>query len=141
MGKYVGCKLVEAEPCKAWKDAGGHKIGDDGYKVTYPDGYVSWSPKEAFEKYYMRVSEDNKICQATIEHFIKEVHVSTVEGEAITIVRVKLANGYKIVESSACVDPANYDEKIGADICMERIKNKMWELLGFNLATAYNGLK
>lgn len=55
MNKYVGCKCVEAEPCKAWKDMGTHKIGEDGYKVVYPDGYVSWSPKDVFEAVYMEV--------------------------------------------------------------------------------------
>ena len=39
MKKYIGVKQVWAEKCKAWKDAGGHKIGDDGYKVIYKDGY------------------------------------------------------------------------------------------------------
>ncbi len=27
-----------------------------GYKVTYPDGYVSWSPKEVFETAYREVT-------------------------------------------------------------------------------------
>lgn len=53
MKKYVGCKCVEAEPCKAWKEMGTHKVGEDGYKVVYPDGYVTWSPKEVFEAAYM----------------------------------------------------------------------------------------
>lgn len=141
MSKYVGCKMVEAEHCKAWKDMGVHKAGEDGYKVTYPDGYVSWSPKDVFEKAYMQVGDNNTITQELVDKFIKEVHVSTVEGEAITIVRVKLINGFKMVEASACVDPANYDEKIGAEICMEKIKDKLWGLLGFVLQTAFKGLK
>jgi len=141
MSKYVGCKMVEAEPCKAWKDMGAHKVGEDGYKVTYPDGYVSWSPKDVFEKAYMQVGDNNTITQELVDKFIQEVHVSTVEGEAITIVRVKLINGFKMVEASACVDPANYDEKIGAEICMEKIKDKLWGLLGFVLQTAFKGLK
>ena len=52
MKKFIGTKLVEAEPCPAWKDAGGHKIGDSGYKVRYSDGYESWSPEEVFERAY-----------------------------------------------------------------------------------------
>lgn len=53
MKKYISCKCVEAEPCKAWKDMGTHKVGEDGYKVVYPDGYVSWSPKDVFEAAYV----------------------------------------------------------------------------------------
>ena len=38
--------------------AGKHPAGADGYKVYYPDGYVSWSPKETFEKAYHEVDMD-----------------------------------------------------------------------------------
>ena len=52
MKKYIGTKIIEAEPCKAWKDTKLHKAGEDGYKVRYPDGYESWSPKDVFEDAY-----------------------------------------------------------------------------------------
>ena len=52
MDKYIGTKIIEAEPCKAWKDTKLHKAGEDGYKVRYPDGYESWSPKDVFEEAY-----------------------------------------------------------------------------------------
>lgn len=140
MSKYIGCKCVEAEPCKAWKEMGAHKAGENGYKVTYPDGYVSWSPKEVFEKAYMQVGDNNTITQELVDKFIKDVHVETVDNKT-TVVVVKLINGFKMVEGSACVDSANYDEKIGAEICLGRIKNKIWELLGFMLQTALNGIE
>ena len=44
MKNYIGVKIVKAEPQE--------KDGKSGYKVVYPDGYVSWSPKDAFEKAY-----------------------------------------------------------------------------------------
>lgn len=46
---YVGTKIVEAEPQE--------KNGLQGYKVTYKDGYVSWSPKEAFDDAYKKLSD------------------------------------------------------------------------------------
>lgn len=52
--KYIGTKVVKAYPCPAWKDAGDHKAGDEGYKVIYEDGYESWSPKDVFEKHYKK---------------------------------------------------------------------------------------
>lgn len=50
-----------------------------------------------------------------------------------TIVKAKLPNGFIIIESSSCVDPANFDEVVGYEICMERIANKIWELEGYSL--------
>lgn len=61
-----------------------------------------------------------------------EFKTQTVYGKT-TIVTAKLPNGFVIVESSSCVDPANYDEKIGAQACRERIINKIWELEGYKL--------
>ena len=56
METYIGTKIVMAEPCEAWKDSGKHKVGDPGYKVVYPDGYESWSPKKVFEEAYHKTA-------------------------------------------------------------------------------------
>ncbi len=44
MKNYIGVKIVKAEPQE--------KDGAPGYRVKYPDGYVSWSPQGVFEKAY-----------------------------------------------------------------------------------------
>lgn len=49
------------------------------------------------------------------------------------IVVAKLPNGFTVVGESACVDPNNYDETIGANIAKSRIENKIWELEGYKL--------
>jgi hypothetical protein len=45
----------------------------------------------------------------------------------------KLPNGFVLVESSSCVDPANFSTEIGMEIIMERFANKIWELEGYTL--------
>lgn len=61
-----------------------------------------------------------------------EVQVRTEFGK-LTVVTVKLPNGFTIVESSGCVDPANYDEELGMEICMKRIEDRIWYLEGYRL--------
>jgi len=56
MKTYIGCKIIQAE--KQFKD------GVDGYKVVYPDGYVSWSPKNVFEEAY-RLLNDGEVGMIT----------------------------------------------------------------------------
>ena len=68
MRKYIGTKLVEAEP--AWRlngklytwdalpDSADH--AEAGYRVRYPDGYESWSPWAVFEAAYLRVNPDGE---------------------------------------------------------------------------------
>ena len=62
-----------------------------------------------------------------------EITVDTVY-DKVTVVCCKLPNGFVITEASGAVDPANYDVNIGKHVCMERIKNKLWELEGYALA-------
>ena len=111
-----------------------------------PDGHVSWLPKNTFEKAYMKL-EDNpmlpsgvSIGQKMVDEFIAYTETKTM-GTKTTVVRCVLRNGFEIVESTGCVDEKNYSEKIGYEICMERIKNKIWELLGFLLQMAWNGIQ
>lgn len=64
MKKYLGVKIIEAEPMnlgdynefRGWKIPENENPLRDGYKVVYPDGYVSWSPKEIFEEAYREIS-------------------------------------------------------------------------------------
>ena len=75
--------------------------------------------------------------RVTVDQIDKIVAATNFKTETVygktTIVTAKLPNGFVIVESSACVDPANYDEELGAAICRERIINKIWELEGYKL--------
>jgi hypothetical protein len=75
---------------------------------------------------------DIKVTQEQVDNFIWRTEVMTI-GEKTTLVHATLQNGFTITKTSSCVDPENYDEKIGAEICMEHIKNDIWYLLGFLL--------
>ena len=65
MKQYIGTKVIQAEPATKGQAAAkrmGLKVEDcpdtlagmkaDGYRVIYPDGYESWSPKDVFEAAY-----------------------------------------------------------------------------------------
>jgi hypothetical protein len=66
MKTYVGCKLIKAKPMtrgaynkkRGWEVPKDENPKDEGYVVKYPDGYVSWSPKEVFEKAYSEVRDN-----------------------------------------------------------------------------------
>lgn len=76
----------------------------------------------------------NTVTQLQIESLLAEAEfeVKTFY-DKVTVVVAKLPNGFTIVESSACVDPANYDENIGIEICKKRIENQLWQLEGYLL--------
>lgn len=49
-----------------------------------------------------------------------------------TVAECQLPNGFVIIESSACVNPEDYDEFTGSQICMDKIEERLWELYGFD---------
>ena len=139
MNKYIGTKLIEAEKAtlaeaqalktgacdtieEARKRFGGSDDGNPGYVVKYPDGYISWSPKDVFEKSYMQVQENPKLISGISigEHMVNDF-ISYIE--------------------TSTVDAQNYDQKLGEEICVKKIKDKIWYLLGFLLQTAWHGIK
>lgn len=60
--------------------------------------------------------------------------------EKTTLVKAKALSGFKFYETSSCVDPNNYNEEIGRNICTDRIIDKIWDHLGFVLQWAKDGL-
>lgn len=79
---------------------------------------------------------ENKVQESTVENIIKnsEVNVETLFRK-VTVVTVKLPNGFVLTESSGAVSAANYSKKIGVETCMNRIKDQVWKLEGYKLAS------
>ena len=89
---------------------------------------------------YLKMGNDATcVTQQMVDDFIKTCEVSRM-GNA-TVVKVILVNGFEIIGSSACVDPANYNEVIGKYYALEKVKKQIWFLLGFLLACAKNGFR
>lgn len=148
--QYIEVRLVEAESAmkvdgKAWPISAPVPTGyvnESGYLVTHPNGWLSFRNKHQFESAHIRVTPNKElrtnapsVSQEMVDQFITETWTKT-EGDRTTVVRARLRNGFEIVESSSCVSAENYDENMGEQICMEKIKDKVWMLLGFLLQTA-----
>lgn len=60
MQRYIGTKIIRATEMnlgdynkyRRWEIPSDEDPLKEGYLVVYPDGYKSWSPKEAFEEAY-----------------------------------------------------------------------------------------
>lgn len=67
MKTYIGTKIIQAEPAfridrKIYPESGPVPRSmnrEEGYRVQYPDGYESWSPKDVFEEAYREIDGMN----------------------------------------------------------------------------------
>ena len=147
--KAIGIKMVEllamtaAVALEKGYKTNGKSGSDEGYEVTYPDGYKSWCPKEVADASYFILDEKNdgtKILKEDVEKFITNIDVITV-GTKTTVVNAHTLTGFDTVKHSSCVDPKNYSKKLGKKYAMEDVVNSLWAHLGFVLQWAKYGLK
>jgi hypothetical protein len=147
MKTYIGVQMVSAmemtrgeyNTFRGLEIPENENPNDPGYMVKYQDGYVTWAQKYQFEKFCLEIQDETKI---TISEVVKMVDgVSTTKlDEKTTLVSSKGLTGFVTHSVSSCVDPKNYDEKIGKEIGEKRIQDKIWGHLGFVLQWAKNGL-
>lgn len=97
------------------------------------------APKKEFEKQYLQLEEEDKITQNDVDSFIEEIKTIKM-GDKTTVTQTICKNGFIITDASTCVNAKNFDMEIGKQCCIKRIKNKIWEYLGFLLQSA-NGFK
>lgn len=152
MKKYIRCHMVEAEPMTRYtfdnlknREHTSPSNGE-GYHVVYPDGYESWCPKAQFEKQGFPLEDGTKITEDDICNFkllgYQEGDTHTApDGKPFTMVQMVYPTGFTDFATSACVDPKNYSEEIGLDICFKKINDRLWGFLGFMLQWAKDGLR
>lgn len=106
--------------------------GNPNVKCTVDIGTFN----EVFEKVTEK-TEAPRITEEYIDAIMAESEFRIwTEFDKCTIASCQLPNGFVITESSACVSPENYNAEIGEQICMKKIKDKIWELEAYLLQEA-----
>lgn len=117
-------------------------VDDDGIiSFAFGEGFVHMGVMNTAEceSHFEKIEEkdEREIPTITEEYVASILENSDFEVfttfEKCTVVSCRLPNGFVITESSACVNPENYDEDLGAEICFDRITNKVWELEAYRL--------
>ena len=78
------------------------------------------------------VEQSSHVTQSQIDSCIAE-ELDYRIGNKTTCVVLVLKNGFEVVGTSACVDPAKYDHEIGKSFARKRAVDKIWELEGYSL--------
>ena len=148
MKSYMGVKIIDAKPMnlgdynvhRGWAIPSNETPEREGYLVRYPDGYESWSPKEAFESAYLPLEDPTKITQAEIDAFLLPAEDQQLDAKT-TLVKIDTVIGFVQYEVSSCVDPKNYDHAIGVACASKRIADRIWPMLGFVMQWGRFGLR
>ena len=74
---YIGTKIVKATPAE--------KDDQEGYKVVYPDGYASWSPKKTFEENYREITQHERQVLDSTDAEAQISMISDGEADGLTV--------------------------------------------------------
>ena len=69
-----------------------------------------------------------------IQSKVKKTTYTILPNTTTTVCQLQMKNGYVILGTSACVDPANFNQAIGEKFAYEDAINKAWPLEGYLLA-------
>lgn len=160
MAKFIRTQLVDADPAFLVKTPDGEQYlrypedpipcGSEihrgiAVKNSFYDedgDHVVWLPEEMYQTFGLLPlrcsSEAPSVTSEMVDAAIVDTETKTL-GDKTTVVRATLWNGFEIVEASSCVSPENYNVSIGESICLDKIRSKVWMLLGFLLQTAVSG--
>lgn len=140
-----GDKLIVVKKVASFLDEGDvvtvMDVGENGMiSFAFGDGFMhkgimnTAECEEHFEKFVEKKIEAPTITEEYIAEIMEnsEFEIHTVFDKC-TVVSCRLPNGFVITESSACVSPENYDKDTGAEICFDKIADKIWELEGYRL--------
>lgn len=112
-----------------------YTTGTDEYGCLDLVAYLSDKGIDLFEDMQLKAAPKNKLEQSDIDAIMdaSEWEYDTLYGK-VTVVSVKLPNGFILTETSGPADAKNYDFEMGKKIAREQIEHRIWELEGYALA-------
>ena len=75
----------------------------------------------------------NKVTHELIESEIDSVKYEILEGSTITRCQIIMKCGFRFVGESACIDPNNFDKKLGEEYAYNDAYSQIWKPYGFHL--------
>lgn len=174
MQKYIGTKAINAKPMtrgeynklRKWEVPADENPNDEGYLVEYTDspnpnvkgfnGYVSWSPKDVFERTYQAQpitaapSEDDLVTEEMVKArglearrvSVGELHDSIKEveilrhrlpsGSSLRFAVLHLENGFVVTgRPSVSISAENDNDEVGVKVAIQNAVFELWPFVGF----------
>lgn len=80
------------------------------------------------------ITHRTTVSLADIHAKVKKTTYTILPDTTTTVCQLHMENGYVILGTSACVDPANFNQAVGEKFAYEDAINKAWPLEGYLLA-------
>jgi len=78
-----------------------------------------------------------RVTEADVENAIAVTQFHRFHGTTLIVCALTLRNGYVVTGTSACVDPAHFDEVRGRSIALDKARGEIWAMLGYAARQRY----
>lgn len=75
----------------------------------------------------------NRVTVTDMQAKVKSSTYTRLPDSTTTVCQITLENGYTLIGTSACVDPANFNQALGEKYAYEKAFNQLWDLEGYLL--------
>lgn len=76
-----------------------------------------------------------------IEALIDEEDYHVFPNTTVTVCCLTLLNGFNTIGYSACIEPVDFDARLGREIAFENARRKIWELESYRMKEAQSQAK
>lgn len=75
----------------------------------------------------------NRVTVTDMQAKVKSSTYTRLPDSTTTVCQITLVNGYTLVGSSACVDPASFNQAMGEKVAYDNAFEQLWALEGYLL--------
>ena len=75
----------------------------------------------------------NRVTVTDLQAKVKSSTYTRLPDSTTTVCQITLENGYTLVGTSACVDPASFNQAMGEQIAYDNALQQLWALEGYLL--------
>lgn len=75
----------------------------------------------------------DRVTVSDMQAKVKSSTYTRLPDSTTTVCQITLENGYTLIGTSACVDPANFNQALGEKYAYEKAFNQLWDLEGYLL--------
>ncbi len=89
--------------------------------------------RESLQARFLAEGKTNFVTTENVEDAVLKEHYHHFEGTTVTVCCLELRNGFTIIGQSACVNPDNFDPKLGEELALDDAKQQVFRFLAFRM--------
>ena len=89
--------------------------------------------RESLQAKFLAAGKTNFVTTENVDEAIDTFNYHHFPGTTVTVCCITLINGFTIIGQGACVNPDNFDPKLGMELALDDAKQQVYRFLAFRM--------